>query len=377
MKRTLIYSLSIVWILVQMASCERHHSVRHGFVNEPRDSIVLDLRGFAADSSIRIEQARKCGDNYYFLLRANSFPGQPDYLFAVSVDDLQVRRIPVIVGTGWITSLLKERNSLVVSMGNGRVYRLHPKTGRWTRRPSAKFDGTDRGVTFYKGRDWIVKYRSCFEFGRVVWFIDRRSGAEYAFVNLAGTLYRLGDSFYVIGDTRIYRIDDPAVGFPCDSATRFENVGDIDLLARYFHDAGYFPPTKYFVPPIIQFDDRNLSGKHYFEDGTSVWFNPYEIPETIAKTDTSIISAFKASDTLFCLLDTPYGWALTKLDHDRLIPIHSFERDPDIIFWDLDRKNPKEERIILLTQKEDAVYDLYDIGQDGNTILRLIIAKGL
>ena len=33
--------------------------------------------------------------------------------------------------------------------------------------------------------------------------------------------------------------------------------------------------------------------------------------------------------------------------------------------------------LLFLARKGDAVYDLYDIGRDGNTILRLKIDKGL
>ena len=45
MKRVIILSLLITWTLfLIVVSCDRHRHVIRGFVDEPQDSILIDLR---------------------------------------------------------------------------------------------------------------------------------------------------------------------------------------------------------------------------------------------------------------------------------------------------------------------------------------------
>ena len=66
MKRTVIFFLLAAWAVI-VASCSRHRLVVNGFVDEPQDSILIDLSQYVfPDSRIEIKDVKKLDGYYYF-----------------------------------------------------------------------------------------------------------------------------------------------------------------------------------------------------------------------------------------------------------------------------------------------------------------------
>jgi hypothetical protein len=209
---------------------------------------------------------------------------------------------------------------------------------------------------------------------------------------LGGRILRIGNTFIVVTPTRIYEIPDPTIGFHCDSATRYEKAQDANLLDYHFYRAGY-KPMDHFVNPVVRFDDWDISGEdHILEDGfrfiNEPYFTAYDI---IDEKNTVIVNSFCASDTLFCVLNTPSGLELAKLEDARLSTVHHFQKSIGssiyhrYIFIDFpydypslrtrykyrDKSNPTDERLLLLINIEAGVSELIDLAHNGNTVLKI------
>ena len=63
----------IVWALMSLVSCSVREQKIRGFVNEPQDSIFVDLKDYVFPASdIWVREAVKCGEHYFFMFRETS-----------------------------------------------------------------------------------------------------------------------------------------------------------------------------------------------------------------------------------------------------------------------------------------------------------------
>lgn len=383
MKRIAIYALMLLVALI--VSCRRHRLVVHGFVDEPQDSILFDLKDYVLPASeVDLWNVMKYDGYYYFCFHEQmrgKWGGSHSFLMGASEDKLHARYIPLPDNVNSISSIFVRNDSLMMKSGEDQLYSFDPKKWNWS--PSAP-DNDEKG-TLYEDDDWIVKHASHGEFGEVSWFIDKRSQEEYAFVELNGGFSRIGNTFYVVTLSRIYEISDPSTGFHCDSITRYENAKDAHLLAHHFFDAGY-KPMKHFVTPVVRFDDFDISGEFLLPDGSHVYLNPFEVFNEYLKADTTFVTSFCASDTLFCALNTPSGLELAKLEDAKLVPVHHFDKNigsnypyhyfneyPSIAAQHKyrDDSNPSDYRLLLVINTEAGSSELIDMAHSGNTLLKL------
>ena len=373
-------------MLVLVVSCDRKRQVARGFVNDPQDSILFDLKDYVLPASeVDLWNVVKCDGYYYFCFHEQmrgKWGGSHSFLMGASKDNLRARYIPLPENVKSISSIFIRNGSLIMKSDEDQLYTFNSKKWNWS--PSAP-DKDGKG-TLYEDDDWIVKFASQGEFGKVSWFIDKHSQEEYAFVELNGGFHRIGNTFYVVTRSRIYEISDPSTGFHCDSLTRFENAKDVHLLARHFFDAGY-KPMNHFVPPVVRFDDFDISGELLFPDGSRVYHNPYEVFNAYLKADTTFVASFCASDTLYFVLNTPSGLELAKLEEAKPVPVHHFDKSigttfphhfiddyPSIAvqYKYRDESNPTNDRLLLTINTGAGSSELFDIAHDGNTLLKLI-----
>ena len=391
MKRIAIYALLLLGAFWLIVSCARHRQVGHGFVDEPQDSILFDLKDYVLPASeVDLRNVVKCGGYYYFSFyeqTRDKWGGSHCFLIGASEDDLEARYIPLPEIIKSHSCTFVRNDSLILRSDDDQFYSFDPKKWSWS--PSSP-EREERGI-LYDDDDWVVKLASHGEFGTVSWFIDKHSKEEYAFLELYGDFHRIGNKFYVITLSRIYEIPDPTIGFHCDSLTKYEKAKDVHLLGAHFHRSGYTPPSNFFVTPVVRFDDFDLSGEDFLPDGSRVYLNPYEVFDEYLKKDTTFVASFCASDTLFCALNTPSGLELAKLEDAKLVTVHQFKKSigsryPSIFFEDYprlaaeyeyqDESNPTDSRLLLVINNEPGTSELIDIARNGNTLLKLCYDAG-
>lgn len=383
MKRIAIYALMLLVELI--VSCGRHRLVVHGFVDEPQDSILFDLKDYVLPASeVDLWNVVKCGGYYYFTFHEQmrgEWGGSHSLLMGASEDKLQVRYIPLPDNVKSISSTFVRNDSLIMESDDGQLFLFDSKKWSWSPLTPEK---DDEGI-MYEDDDWMVKHADHGEFGNATWFIDKHSKEEYAFVELNGGFRRIGNTFYVVSLTRIYEIPDPTIGFHCDSSTRYENAKETHLLEHHFFDAGY-KPMRHVVTPIVRFDNFDISGEHILPDGSRIHFDPYEAFDEYLKADTTFVASFCASDTLFCALNTPSGLELAKLEDAKLVPVHHFDKNigsnyPYHYFNEYpsiaarhnyrNESNPTDYRLLLVINTEAGSSELIDMAHSGNTLLKL------
>ena len=390
MKRTIIlFLLAILTLTLMQVSCDRHRHIVRGFVDQSQDSILIDLSEYAHSASkIELFDVRKCDGYYYFRFDGvyrDDFDGPYPILMAASENGLKAKHIPLPDGVDNVRQIFERNDTLMMKSDDERFYSFDLRKWTWSLTTSRKDDNTGQ---LYEDDDWMVRYADHGEFGFVSWFIDKHSQEEYAFVRLDGRIRRIGEIFYVATPTRVYVIPNPTIGFHCDSTTRYEKAQDAHLLDYYFYRAGY-KPMDHFVNPVVRFDDWDISGEDYIlEDGFRFINEPYFTPDEMMKVDTVIVNSFCASDTLFCLLNTPSGLELAKLDDAQLVPVHHFHKSIGPYFhhrvsfpYDYpslhtrykyrDKSNPTDERLLLLINTEAGVSELMDLAHNGNTLLKI------
>ena len=83
MKRALILYLLTTWTLfLIVVSCDRHRHVIRGFVDEPQDSILIDLSGYIGQGpGTELVEVRKY-DGYYYFLFFNGYLSDLDELIS-------------------------------------------------------------------------------------------------------------------------------------------------------------------------------------------------------------------------------------------------------------------------------------------------------
>lgn len=314
----------------------------------------------------------KC-DGYYFLFFREEFLLQfsksRQFILALSVKNQSLRSVPV-PPAGYLTA----REGRLVAEYDGKVlFVFNTKSWSWE-------DGSAENEThnvLYEDDDWLIRYSDHGEFGYMSWFIDKHGSSEYAFGSLYGQVHRIDSTYYEVSKTRIYRISNPRIGFPCDSATRYEAAKDVTLIGDLFFRNGYYTRHKPILP-LIEFD-------HAFTTGESRALTPlYELSplydiDYFSKPDTVILGSFKCADTLYCLLNTPRNTVLTKLDEDHLSTVHEFSKRYDVQDRQIWRNpgKPDEEVLVILASDGAGSSSLVEIGKDGNTNTSLQYPHGL
>ena len=390
MKRIFTYCSLIIWTLALIASCGRPRLVTHGFVDVPQDSILFDLKDYVLPASeVNLWNVVKCGGYFYFTFHEQmrgKWGSSHSFLMGTSEDKLKPKYIPLPDGVDDFSFSSVKNDTLVIGIREGNMfYGFNPKEWEWTSYTSFK----EHENNLYEDYDWMVKHVDGGEFGEVTWFIDKHTEDEFAFVGLNGSIRRIDSTLYVVNQTRVYRLNDPTIGFHCDSTTRYENAKDVHLIAVHFHRAGYSVLKHNFLL-VVHFDNEPAAiEEHTFGDMT-IYDGGFYVSE-YAKADTSIIGSFVASDTLFLALNTPSGLELAKLNEGGLITIHSFNKDVGEysrfrFFYEYpsvasaskyrDESDLAEEKLLILLNDEAGASELFDIARDGNALLKLCYDAG-
>ena len=388
MKGFYFYCSMFVWALILTVSCGSHGPCSAGFVNEPQDSISIDLKYIVFPASeIRAVDARKCGGYYFFWFYEKNQRGgdvSSDILLAVSEDKFHVRHLPLPESMSHVSSFFTRNDTLVVGLANKHHYSFSLQKWEWE-----AFSRIDDG-TLFEDEDWIVMHSDQGEFGDATWFIDKHAREEYAFVGLSGSIRRINSTFFIVNRSRIYKLDDPTIGFHCDSTTRYENAKDIRLIAAHFWREGYSPLNHTFSP-IVHLDDESPEIEEYKLGDMTLRHGGFGLTY-YAKADTVIEGSFIASDRLYCLLNTPAGLELVKLDDDRFVSVHRFNKDagdrhlryrfpgtyPSItsVYKYKDQPDSRDERLLLLLNAEAGTSELIDIAYNGNSLLKVCYDPG-
>ena len=392
MKRTFVYCSIIIWTLVLIASCGHNRLVVHGFVDEPQDSLFLDLKEYVYPASeVYLSRAVKSNGFYYLVFdeqgRFHDL-GSKRIIMAISEDNLQTKHIPLPKYVDDFSFISVINDTLVIgSRDADQGYCLDPKEWEWT----PYLFHTDHNDTLFEDDDWSVKHSDHGEFGSITWFINKHLQEEYAFGGLYGNIHRIDSTLFIVSPTRVYALSDPSIGFHCDSTTTYESAKDVHLIGVHFSHAGYSLLEHNFLP-VVHFDnepaeivERTFGDFSYYDGGFYV--------SEFAKVDTAILGSFVASDTLFCALHTPSGLELVKLDNDRLSVVHCFNKDlgvysrysfyghyPDVssVSKYRDDSDPAEDKLLILVNDKAGSSELFGIGRDGNTLLKLYYnASGL
>lgn len=375
MKRCASFSILGLCLLIMVYSCEHPRQINHfaGFQDCAQDTVFIDMSdSLCPASSLSLDELVKC-DGYYFLSFREEFLIQLNrdrrFILALSEKNQSLRSVPV-PPAGYLTV----RDGRLVAKYDGRVlFVFNAKSWSWE-------DGTAENEShnvLYEDDDWLIRYSDHGEFGYMSWFIDKHSSLEYAFASLYGQVHRIDSTYYAVSKTRIYKIPNPDVGFPCDSTTRYESAKDVRLINVLFFRNGYYTRHKPTLP-LIEFD-------HAFTPRESDALTPlYELSPLFdtdyhSKPDTVILGSFKCADTLYCLLNTPMNTVLTKLDEDHLSTVHEFPKRYDVQdrqTWRNPEK-PDEEILVVLASDRTGASSLVEIGKDGDRIISLQYPHGL
>lgn len=371
-------------LLLAVVSCGWKQSRFSCFHNEAQDSVYVDLRDYVLPAStVTLHSAVKVCDKYYlnFCEKARSHRGgEKDILVELSEPAHKSRIIPLPGGVGGFSSVSSRNDTLVIRDRDSMEFVYDSKYGTWIK-------GKFQARPSYEDEEYIVRYEEHGEFGDAMWFIDKCSENQYAFVGLSGRVCRLGGVFYIVKPTRIYEVPEPSVGFHCDSLTNYAAAKGIHLLGHHFWKAGYCNDD-HNILAIVHFDNEPAgmeervapNGVSYYEGG--FWVSEY------AKADTTIIGSFIESDTLYCALHTPSGLELAKLDQGRLNPVHAFNLDlgrnhlryrypSEYPAWiDVRRycvcDNPHQERLLILVNRKEGLSELIDLSKDGNGFVNIV-----
>lgn len=379
------FHISLFILAVCCLSCLQRPDVHTGFRDEPQESVVFDFEEYALPASdIVLCNVVKAAGVYYchfYEERRSSWGANlsPDHLFSFSFRDRKPRRLPLPDEDWELRFIFQRGDSLFAKLSERytvdsyKYYCYNPKAGKWNPYDaSASFiDGC------YDDDEWAVRYVEHGEFGAAMWFIDKRASKEYAFWDLSGEVHRIDSTFYVVGGTRVYEIADPTVGFLCDSTTTYEKVRDQQLMARPFGKAGYSSRELTF-PPIVRYDNHDPLREGTMPDGTTMFLGGFGVWEG-AKADTLITGSFQSSGRLHCLLKTPTATVLTRWEDGRMTTVHELPayEDVDVLSTIPDSVRPGDETLLILAKQGKGSYDLYEMGEDGNTLLRLTYMHGL
>lgn len=367
-----------------LLSCSTRQDVHAGFRDEPQESVVFDFEEKALPASdIELNNVVKAGGMYYchFSERRRSSWGpntSPDHLVSFSFNDRKLQWLPLPEEDGDLRTIFQHGDSLFAgvyernTVDRYKYYCFDRKAGKWN-----PFDASASFIDgCYDDDEWAVRHVAHGEFGAAMWFIDKRTSQEYAFWDMSGDVHRIGGTFYVAGWSRVYEIADPTVGFLCDSTTTFERVRDQRLMGIPFVRAGYSSRELTFMP-IVKYDDQDPLMDGEF-DGDIVFLGGFGVWEG-ARADTLITGSFQSGGRLHCMLETPSATVLARWEDGRMTMVHELPvyEDVDVLSAYPDPARPGDETLLVLAQAGKDTYDLYEMGEDGNTLLRLTYKHGL
>lgn len=382
MRRSVKYYVFGILVLA-MISCGKRQPRFSCFYDAAQDSVYLDLHDYVLPASrVSLYSAIKVGDKYYLKITEEDFPYRGS-LVEISEMGHESHVVPFPDALSTYCSVSTRNDTLVILDNDNSESFYYSKSGKWAKaktlaRPS------------YEDDEYIVQYEEHGEFGDAMWFIDKYSEKEYAFVGLSGRVCRLGGVFYIVKPTRIYEVPEPSVGFHCDSLTNYAVAKKIHLLGHHFWEAGYCNDD-HNIRAIVHFDNEPAgmeervapNGVSYYEGG--FWVSEY------AKADTTIIGSFIESDTLYCALHTPSGLELAKLDQRRLVPVHKFNLDlgsnslryrrisdyPTCVTSRyIVSDDPLDEGLLILVNRREGLSELIDMSKDGNSFVNIVYEQG-
>lgn len=382
MRRSVKYYVLGILVLA-VISCGKRPPRFSRFYDVAQDSVYLDLHDYVLPASTAtIYSAIKFGDKYYLAINEEDRhyrDNSRNKLVEMSEIGHESHVIPFPDAFSPYCSVSSRNDTLVILDNNNLESFYYSKSGNWVKaktlaRPS------------YEDEEYIVQYEEHGEFGDAMWFIDKCSENEYAFVGLSGRVCRLGGVFYIVKPTRIYEVPEPSVGFHCDSLTDYAAAKGIHLLGHHFWKAGYCNDD-HNILAIVHFDNEPAgTEERVAPDGVSYYYSSFWVSE-YAKADTTIIGSFIESDTLFCALHTPSGLELAKLDQKRLVPVHKFNLDlgsnhsqyrflSDYPTCNTCRyrvsDDPLDERLLILVNRKEGLSELIDMSKDGNSFLNIV-----
>ncbi len=343
-------------------SCGYRQGSLEGFKDEPQDSIVFDLEDYVMlASDIELWDVVKVNERYYCLFDERSrnsalWEYRPDILMCYTISKKKPYRIPLPESGRKPMGIFQRGDTLFLEIGHSgfeqKYFFLNQKDNIWK-----PFTASASFIDYkYDDKDWAVRYVEHGEFGDAMWFIDKASFKEYAFVGLSGKVHRIDTTFYIVGRTRLFELANPSDGFQCDSSTVYTNARDEVLLASRFFKAGYYSKA-ISLTPVVKYD--NEDNLEYL--GVSDY----------AEVDTLILGSFQADGRLHCLLDTPTSTVLARWDGQQMALLHEFPKYSSLVC------HTYTDALLALGKIEEGRYDLYEIGKEGNSLLRLSYKHGL
>ena len=343
------------------------------FKDEPQDSIIFNLTEYALPASdIELYDVVKANDRYYCLfseITQSYWEYRPDILMCFSLSTRKPYHIPLPTIDRQPTAIFQRGDTLFLRIGydgfEQKHYFLNKKDNSWK-----PFTASASFIDYkYEDKDWAVRYVEHGEFGDAMWFIDKASSKEYAFIGLSGKVHKIDTTFYIVGRTRMFELTDPTIGFQCDSSTVYANARDEVLLASRFFKAGYYSKA-ISLTPVVKYD--NEDNLEYL--GVSDY----------AEADTLILGSFQADGRLYCLLDTPSSTVIARWDGQQMAALHEFSRYGETntsskYIWQPTNMvcHTYTDALLALGKIEEGRYDLYEIGKEGHSLLRLSYKHGL
>ena len=353
-------------------SCGHRQGTPEVFIDEPQDSIVFDLTEYAMPASdIELADVVKANDRYYCLFAEKSrthWEYRPDILMCYSLNKREPYQIPLPESGREPMGIFQRGDTLYLRIGyhgfEQKYFFLNQQDDTWT-----PFSASSSFIDYkYDDKDWAVRYVEHGEFGDAMWFIDKASSNEYAFVGLSGKVHRIDTTFYIVGRTRVFELMDPSIGFQCDSTTVYPNARNERLLAGRFFKAGYSQPES--LSPVVRYDN---------EDNLK-----YLGVSDYAEADTLILGSFQADGRLHYLLDVPSSTILARWEGRQMSVLHEFpkygETDTSLKYiWRPTNMvcHSHTDALLALGKRGEGRYDLYEIGRAGNSLHRLCYKHGL
>ena len=213
-----VSALFLAAILVLSCGHDRGRRAPIGFEDEARDTLFIHIPELSGTPPEYV-RVLKVGDYLYFEIEPSLDVSQ-SFWKAVAIKGFREKDLPTL---GENFSIHRRRDSLIASSyRDGQVLVFDPKTWAWkeTWKDTSSSDIDPlHSLYLYEDDDWVIRGTDHGEFGSASWFIDKHSGAEYAFLTLSGKVHRTDSCFFFVKETRIIGIPDPSMGFLCDSTT--------------------------------------------------------------------------------------------------------------------------------------------------------------
>jgi len=165
---------------------------------------------------------------------------------------------------------VKDNTLILRTPGYLSNYYFDPVSFRW-----GKTDLWDDLI--FEDENYFVYSLDFGDWGGTTWFEEKGTGLQYIVEASTPLVNKIGASYFLTSPRRVLKIDNPAMLYPCNDSTRYENVRARD--ERYFASAGL---------------TRGVTV--VFEDTTDLFFDLTDHP--------FIVSSFVADDELLHIYQT-------------------------------------------------------------------------